>query len=154
MSPLLRQLTERRGLPLVDETSLDAFLDEAAAAGQNALLFFSGDGAQRAETADVAVVLPELLKAFSGKLRGALIAPAAEERLRARFQAYVSPSLVVARGRDPVGVLPKICDWSEYVARISAWLDPHAPVLAGPKPPRVEFTFSDGARGAPNGAAQ
>jgi hydrogenase-1 operon protein HyaE len=145
MSPLLRQLVERRGLPLVDGTTLDAFLDSAAAAGESALLFFSGDGGQRSETADVAVVMPELLAAFAGRLRGAVIAPEAEEALRARFHAYVSPSLVVARGREPIGVLPKICDWAEYMSRIGAWLDPAAPALAGPKRPQVEFTFSGGA---------
>jgi hydrogenase-1 operon protein HyaE len=153
MSPLLRQLIERRGLPLVDDVTLDAFLDSVAADGEHALLFFSGDGAQRPETADVAVVLPELLKAFAGRARGAVIAPQAEEPLRARFHAYVSPSLVVARGREPVGVLPKICDWTDYVARIEVWLDPNTPVLSGAKRPQVEFTFSD-ARSVSGGATQ
>jgi hydrogenase-1 operon protein HyaE len=145
MSPLLRRLIERARLPVVDDLSLDEFLDRSSQERVHALLFFSGDRANRPETADVAVVLPELLSHFSDRLRGAVIAPDAEEGLRARLHAYVSPSLVVMRGREPVGVLPKICDWADYIAKIEGFLDSAAPVIAGPKRPRVEFVFSRGA---------
>lgn len=145
MSPLLRRLIERARLPVVDDLGLDDFLDSASKEGRQVLLFLSGDGANRPETSDVAVVLPELLAHFSDRLRGAFIAPEAEERLRARLQAYVSPSLVVMRGREPIGVLPKIWDWADYIAKIEGFLDPAAPALAGPKAPRVEIVFSRGA---------
>jgi hydrogenase-1 operon protein HyaE len=145
MSPLLRRLTERLALPVVDESSLDDFLDAAAGEGRRALLLLSGDGAQRAETADVLVIFPELLAHFSSRLRGALIAPEAEEKLRSRLLAYASPSLVVMRGREPLGVFPKVYDWADYVEKIERLLDPSAPALAGPKRPQVEITFSRGA---------
>jgi hydrogenase-1 operon protein HyaE len=145
MSPLVRRLFEHHGLPLVDELTLDAFLDGNPGEPKHSVLFFSGDGAPRAETTDVAVVLPELLSYFFGRLRGAMIVPEAEGKLRARLHAHVSPSLVVMRERDPVGVLPKICDWAEYVAKIEAFLDPAAPVLEEPNRPRVDITFSRGA---------
>lgn len=145
MSPLLRRLIERARLPVVDDLSLDDFLDSASKERVQVLLFLSGDGANRPETGDVAVVLPELLSHFSDRLRGAVIAPKAEERLRARLHAYVSPSLVVMRGREPIGVLPKIWDWADYVAKIEGFLDIAAPVIAGPKRPQVEIVFSRGA---------
>lgn len=145
MSPLLRRLIERARLPLVDELSLEAFLDGVSKERAQALLFLSGDGANRPETGDVAVVLPELLSHFSDRLRGAVIAPEAEEKLRPRLHAYVSPSLVVMRGREPVGVMPKIWDWADYLAKIESFLDPCAPVLAGPKRPQVEISFRAGA---------
>lgn len=145
MSPLLRRLIERARLPVVDDLGLDEFLDRASKERVHVLLFLSGDGANRPETGDVAVVLPELLGHFSDRLRGAVIAPEAEERLRARLNAFVSPSLVVMRGREAVGVLPKIWDWADYIARIEGFLDPAAPVLAGPKRPQVEISFSRGA---------
>jgi hydrogenase-1 operon protein HyaE len=144
-TPLLRALTERYSLPLVDASSIDAFLTPAAGECPHALLFFTGDPAQRAETADVAAVLPELLAAFAGRLRGAVVAREAEAALKSRFQVYVLPSLVVARGVDPVGVLPKILDWSEYREKIVACLDPAAPVLVAAKGPKIEFTHSHGA---------
>jgi hydrogenase-1 operon protein HyaE len=143
--PVLDALIERAGLPLVDETNIDAFLAPAAGECPNALLFFSGAAAPRPETTDVAAVLPEILRAFAGRLRGAIVAPEAEAKLKGRFQVFVAPSLSVTRGTEPVAVLPKILDWSDYMSRIEAALDPQAPVLSGPKVPKVDFTFSQGA---------
>ncbi len=141
-TPLLRALTERHGLPHVDASSIDAFLTPAAGESPHALLFFTGDPSQRAETTDVAAVLPEILGAFAGRLRGAVVTREAEAALKARFQVHVLPSLVVTRGPDPVGVLPKILDWSEYRAKIEACLDPAAPILVAAKGPRTEITHS------------
>jgi hydrogenase-1 operon protein HyaE len=143
-TPLLRALIERHGLPQVDEASLDAFLAPAPGESLHTFLFFPGAGANRPETGDVAVVLPELLKSFTGRLRGAVVAPAAEEKLKGRFQVQVFPSLVVTRGAEPIGVLPKIYDWSEYCHKIEVFLDPGAPVLSLSRGPRVEFTHSRG----------
>ena len=141
-TPLLRALTERHGLPLVDEASIDAFLAPAQGECPHAILFFAGD---RGETADVAAVLPEILRAFDGRLRGAVVTAEAEAKLRARFQVHVFPSLAVTRGPDPVGVLPKIQDWSDYREKIEKYLNPDAPVLSAAKGPQVQFTHSHGA---------
>ena len=81
------------------------------------------------ESDDVAVVLPELLKAFAGRFRGAVIALAAEDRLKLRFGVVMAPSLVVARGAETLDVITKIRDWSDYVARLSAALAPNAAAL-------------------------
>ena len=140
-SPLIRALTERSGLPVLDAGTVDAFL----AATPHALLFFTGDPAQRTEAADVAVVLPELLAAFAGRLRAAVIARTAEAALTPRFRVAVLPSLVVTRGADPVGVLPRIRDWSDYLARIDACLAPDAPVLPPMARPEVRIVHTEGA---------
>lgn len=137
-SPLLRALREKHGVVEVDEASIDAFLTDAP----HALLFFAGDPAQRSETHDVAVILPQLIAAFAGRLAPAIVAPAAENALARRFLVGVYPSLVVTRGADPVGVLPKVWDWADYCARITGWLRPDAPVLERPTGPRVNITFS------------
>ena len=142
---LVQALTERHGLPVVDETNIDAFLSPADGESLHAALFFAGAGQNRGETGDVAVVFPEILRSFAGRLRGAVVAAEAENSLRSRFQVFVFPSLAVVRGHDPVGVLPKILDWSEYRARIEGFLDPAAPVLAGPQGPKTVFTHSQGA---------
>ncbi len=144
-TPLLRALTERHGLALVDAAGIDAFLAPAPGECPHALLFFAGDASQRAETNDVAAILPEILRAFAGRLRGAVVAPLAEAELKSRFQVFVFPSLAVARDGEPIGVLPKILDWSDYRQKIEACLDPAAPVLSGARGPKVEFTHSHGA---------
>lgn len=139
---LIRALGERTRLPFIDETNVDAFLAPAAGETENAVLFFTGDPSQRPEADDVAVVLPELLHAFRGRLRGAVISRSAEDKLKARFNVAVMPSLVVTRRGQPLGVLGKIRDWSEYMEKISGWLSPDAPVMVPSGGPRVEFTHA------------
>lgn len=141
-SHLVRALSERAQLPVVDETNIDAFLAPTEGETENTVLFFTGDPAQRPEADDVAVVLPEILQAFRGRLRGAVVKRDAEDKLKARFSVMVMPSLVVTRRDQPVGVLGKIRDWSEYVEKISAWLSPDAPVIVPSGGPKVEITHA------------
>jgi len=141
-SPLIAALGDRYGLPTVDETTIDAFLAPAAGEAEHTLLFFTGDPASRSETLDVAVVMPEILATFQQRLRGAVVARSAEAALAARFRVAVHPSLVVTRRGDPIAVLPKIRDWSEYMEKIDAALAPDAPVLAAEARPRTEFTYT------------
>ena len=141
-SPLIAALSERYGLPVVDETTIDAFLAPAAGEAPHTLLFFTGDPASRAETLDVAVVMPEILAVFQQRLRGAVVARSAEAALAGRFRVAVHPSLVVARGNDPIAVMPKIRDWSDYMEKIDAALAPDAPVLVAETGPRTTFTYT------------
>ena len=138
-SALVRALSQRHGLPVVDAGSIDAFLAPAAGEAVHALLFFSGDPAQRSETNDVAVVMPELLAAFAGALRGAV---GDEDALKTRFGVVVMPSLVVTRGGEPLAVIAKIRDWSEYVERIRACLIEGAPALKPGAGPKTEIRYS------------
>ncbi len=142
MSALITQLATRHGLPTVDATTVDAFLTPAAGEAPHALLFFTGDPETRGDSTDVAVVLPELLAAFAGRLRAAVVDRAAEAALKPRFRVEVLPSLVLCRGGDPVGVMPRIRDWSDYLDTITTLLAPDAPLLAGPAPQRVAITTS------------
>lgn len=130
--PLIEGLTTRHGLQPVDETSVDDFLDETQAAGRDAVLFMPGNVTRRPEGNDVAVVLPELLAAFGGKLAGAVVSPEAEEALRLRFGVVVFPSLVFMRGQRFLGIVPRIRDWSVYLEDISAILAGEGAPLPGP----------------------
>ncbi len=136
-SALVSALHEKHGLPHLGCDDVDAFLD---ASPVHALLMFAGEA--RLECDDVAVVMPELLKAFAGRLRGALIARAAEDALKARFHVVVTPSLVVARGRETLDVIAKIRDWSEYSERLSAALRPQAVPLAQGAGPQTQFRIN------------
>ncbi|MFO1147546.1 MAG: hydrogenase accessory protein [Alsobacter sp.] len=140
---LLDTLTSKHGLPLVDETTIDAFLMPGAGEAAHSILFFAGDPAQRAETTDVAVILPELIACFGKRLRGGLVAQGYEKALKDRFHVLVLPSLVVCRGTIPVAVLPRVLDWAEYVERIHASLASDAPEVQ-PKRANVPFTIAQG----------
>ncbi|CCD98761.1 hydrogenase accessory protein [Bradyrhizobium sp. STM 3809] len=112
-----------RGLPEVDTGSVDAFLANAHRDGAVAVLLSAGDPARFPEALDLAIVLPELITAFQGRLCGAVIAREAEAELGARFGVRVQPSLIFCRGNDVLGVIAKIQDWSVYVDRISRLID-------------------------------
>jgi hydrogenase-1 operon protein HyaE len=139
MSASLRQTLHERHLALVDQASIEDFL---AATPDHGVLFFAGDPAERPETRDLAVILPQLLKSFAGRLRGALVAAEAEDALKERFHVRVFPSLVVLRGSEILGVLPKVYDWADYVARLEAMLRPDAPALVNRSGPRTEINFT------------
>jgi hydrogenase-1 operon protein HyaE len=94
----------------------------AAAADRVVVLFFRGDLARWPESADLAVVLPQLIKAFPGRLAAVVAAAEAERDLMRRFGVSVCPSLALARPGRTLGVIPKIQDWSSYIAKITAML--------------------------------
>ncbi len=139
--PLPQAFIDRMGVPVVDESTVDDVL-----ANGLCMALFAGDPAQRPEAADVAVIFPELLEAFAGRLLGALVASGAEKALGARFHVDVLPSLAVIRNGVTIGVIPRIRDWAEYIEKIDAFLDPDAPPLTKTVAPRVAVTFSQ--RGA------
>lgn len=116
--PLLERLVRDCGIPEVDAASVDAFL----AGPGDAVLFFSEDLKQHPESADVAVVLPELLAAFRGRLRAALVARASERELQKRYGFARWPALVFTRGGEQVGTITGIHDWDEYVEKVQSLL--------------------------------
>lgn len=142
MSALIAALATRHRLPTVDASTIDAFLAPAEGEPAHTLLFFTGDPETRGDSADVAVVLPELLAAYSGLLRAAVVDRAAEAALKPRFSVEVLPSLVMTRGADPLGVMPRIRDWTDYLETIDRLLDPAAPVLPAAARARVPVTHS------------
>jgi hydrogenase-1 operon protein HyaE len=121
---LARGAARRHALPIVDEATVGDFV---AAADDVTVLFFRGDAARFPEAADLAVIVPELVAAFPGRLTAAEVAGAAEPALMARFGVLVCPSLVLARPGRCLGVIAKLQDWPSYVARIGAMLAAEVP---------------------------
>lgn len=113
----------RHGLPEVDAATIDQFLGSADAAGVIAVLLSAGDPTRFPEAIDVAVVLPELIGAFHGRLRGAIIAPGDESALGQRFGVRVQPTLIFVTKGETLGLIAKIQDWSVYVDRINKLID-------------------------------
>jgi hydrogenase-1 operon protein HyaE len=126
--PLITRLTGDLGYPLLDATGLDAFCE----APGDAVLFCGGDPAAYPETLDLAVVLPELMRAFPGRLRAGVAASELEPALQARYGFSRWPSLVFLRDGDYLGTLSGILDWAVYLERIED-------LLAGPvvRPPSI-----------------
>jgi hydrogenase-1 operon protein HyaE len=114
MSVLLEQLQIKHGLPLLDADNYDPFVY----GNDTVLLFFSNDPVLFLESHDVAVILPELLKAFAGRLQAAVVGKTIERELQARFRFTSWPSLVFLRGGEYLGVISGIKDWQEYLVEI------------------------------------
>lgn len=109
-SPLIEQLQTRHGYPLLDADSYDHFVYGV----ETVVLFFCNDPVQFPESHDVAVILPELVKAFNGRLQAAIIAKPIERELQARFRFTGWPSLVFLRNGEYLGAITGIKDWQEY----------------------------------------
>ncbi len=136
-TPLIEALTHRHGFAVVDEASVGAFL----AAHDCSVLFFPGDAGRLVESNDVAVILPEILKAYGKRLAPALVAPSAERALQRRFRFNAFPSLVFLRRDGYLGVLSRVLDWSDYMTSIPLILAREA---SEPPP----FEFPDGCHSA------
>ena len=115
--PLIERLTREYGYPELTADSLQPFLEQSG----HSLLLLAGDPGKYPEALDLAVILPELVKAFDG-IAAAVVAPAAEEEMQARFGFTAWPTLVLMRGEGYLGALSRTRDWSVYLAEIEALL--------------------------------
>lgn len=127
-SPLIERLTREFGYPVLTSKTLDAFLQST----ENTVLFFTEDPKTNPEANDVAVVLPELVRHFCGKLSPAIVAREDERTLQTLYGFNLWPALVFLRKDKYLGVISKIRDWSDYLDQIQGFLD------AGPvRPPTL-----------------
>jgi hydrogenase-1 operon protein HyaE len=147
-TPLIDALVQRHGFQIVDEGSIDAFL----AANEHSVLFFPGDAERLVETADVAVILPEILKLYGNRIAPGLVAKPAERVLQRRFRFNAFPAIVFMRRAGYLGVLTRVLDWPDYMSAIPAILAREAG-----DPPPFEFPdacYSNGLKRDTDGAAQ
>lgn len=112
--PLIERLVRELGVPEVGAGDVDAFL----ASPGDAVLFFTEDPKQYPESADVAVILPELMQALPGRFRAAVVERASERALQKRFGFARWPALVFVRGGDVVGAITSMHDWDEFVQKV------------------------------------
>lgn len=114
--PLITRLTDEFNWPhLANDSDLAEFTNRAGVH----VLFVPGDPRRNLETADVAVILPELRQAFQGKFDCAVVDDAIENDLRQNTRVLKTPSLIFYRDGQMIGAIPKVRDWAEYVTRIT-----------------------------------
>lgn len=119
LHPLIARLTTAFGYPrIADAGELAAFLSRPGVH----CLFIPGDSRRNLETADAAVILPELRQAFQGAFDCAVIDDAIEAELRERYRALKTPGLLFFRQSDFVGAIERVRDWPDYLARITHFL--------------------------------
>jgi hydrogenase-1 operon protein HyaE len=132
LPPVIQRLVEALDAQLIDESSLEAFLQRPG----DQVLFLSGDPVQFPEGLDVAVVLPELRGAVSKAFGIGVVARESQEAIARRYGNQRWPALVFLRDGRYVATLAGMHDWTDYVARVEAALalpTTRPPiVLAGP----------------------
>ncbi len=114
-SPLIDALTAKHGFVPVNARNLDEFLK----ANGESVLFFAGDSERLVESDDVAVILPEILKHFAGRLAPAIVEKQAERALQLRYRFNAFPALVFCRGEGYLGAICRVLDWQDYLSGIS-----------------------------------
>jgi hydrogenase-1 operon protein HyaE len=119
---VLARLTEELGYPVVDPDNVDAFL----AGSEEAVLFFPNDPERYKESADVAVILPELVADLGRPLVPAVVGAPREKELAARFGVTVWPALAFFRQGEHRGTIARVRDWADYKQQIPALLDSRA----------------------------
>ncbi|MEO1678580.1 MAG: hydrogenase accessory protein [Pseudomonadota bacterium] len=120
--PLIERLTTEFEWPrLATEDKILAWLSRPGVH----VLFVPGDAKRNLETADVAVILPELHRAFQGRFDCAIVADETTPGVKESSGVYKTPSLIFYRDGVCLGGIPKVRDWDDYMARIARFLDLH-----------------------------
>ena len=124
---LIERLITELGYAEVSLGNHDEFVAEP---GMN-VLFFPGDPATVRDATDVAVVLPELVAAFDGRLRPGIVNDIFGDgsMLKRRYGFTEYPALVFVRSGEYVGTIARIQHWADYLDRISDLI-----VAAGRRP--------------------
>jgi hydrogenase-1 operon protein HyaE len=131
--PLIQRLFDDYGYPEVTLGSHAAFINQPGVT----VLFFAGDPKSFRETTDVAVVLPELVKAFQGRLIPGVVAVEAEKALQQHYGFAAWPALVFLRDGGYLGTITGIQNWTEYLHEIGELVTGDIKVAPGFKIPVV-----------------
>lgn len=129
-SQLIRAMCATHGYPVLTEETIDDYLHEH----EDVVLFFTENPTHFLESDDVAVILPELMKLFGGRLAAAVIDKESERALHKRYNFKGWPSLVFLRRGQYLGVITRIKDWDIYIREFERILnsDPVPPPVIPP----------------------
>jgi hydrogenase-1 operon protein HyaE len=111
LHPLLEQLVSRHGFTAVDADSIYDFIHAAG----HAMLIFTEDPVRYKETLDLAVIAPEVARAFAGQFRVGVLYPDAARKVAPRFGFARWPALVMLRDGAYVGAIDGLRNWDEYL---------------------------------------
>jgi len=138
--PLVAQLFSRHGFAPVTLENFDAWTQVP---GRTLLVFIEDPGRYK-ETLDLAVIVPELCRAFPDRFRVGVLLPEAARAIAVRYGFRRWPALVVLADGKYVGAVDGLRNWDEYLAEVAGLLD-----AAPTRPP----TLGIGVKGNSEGAA-
>lgn len=128
LHPLIAQLFTKHRFAEITASNIDTFL----ATPGHALLVFTDDPLRVKETLDLAVIVPELVRAFPGRFSVGVLLPQAAREVQPRYGFRRWPAFVVLRDGAYVGAVDGLRNWDEYLDIVARLLE--APVV---RPPTV-----------------
>lgn len=139
--PLVERLCVTLAAPLLEAADFDAW----ANAPGHALAVFTEDPMLYRETLDVAVIVPELARAFAGRFRTGVLLQAAARTIAPRYGFRRWPALVLLKDGRYVGAIDGLRDWHEYVGALDALL-----AAAPTRPPSIGIAVKTAGGDAPS----
>jgi hydrogenase-1 operon protein HyaE len=127
--PLLAQLVDKHYFTRLSAADFDAFTQRPG----RTLLMFLEDPVRYRETLDLAVIVPELVRAFPGRFAVGVLMPADARREARRYGFARWPAFVMLRDGHYVGAVDGIRDWDVYVGELDRLLaaEPTRPPTVG-----------------------
>jgi hydrogenase-1 operon protein HyaE len=142
--PLVEQMFSRHACTRVDADDVEAFLARSG----HTLLVFTEDPMRFKETLDLAVIVPQLQRAFPGRFVVGVLLPEAARQVQRRYGFNRWPALVMLKDGQYVGVIDGLRNWDEYLEEMQALLS-----AAPSRPPTVGIPVrgpGDGANACPS----
>ncbi|MEP7181829.1 MAG: hydrogenase [Betaproteobacteria bacterium] len=141
--PLIAQLFTKHGCTDVRAANFDAFTRRPG----RTLLLFLEDPFRYRETLDLAVIAPEIARAFDPRPALGVLLPEAAREFCVRYGFRRWPAFVVLADGDYVGAVDGLRNWDEYLTEV-------ARLLAAPptRAPTVGIAVKGAGNGNGNGA--
>ena len=122
--PLVEQLVTKHGATPLTAEAVDAFVDAPGLA----MLVFTEDPLRVRETLDLAVIVPQIRRAFAGCFRVGVLLPEAARAVQPRYGFRRWPGLVMLRDGAYLGTIDGLRTWEEYMNQVTHLIDAeHAP---------------------------
>jgi hydrogenase-1 operon protein HyaE len=137
--PLIAQLFSKHGFAQITVANFAAWTEVP---GRTLLLFIEDPGRYR-ETLDLAVIVPELVRAFPGRFDVGVLLPEAARQIGLRYGFRRWPAFVMLADGKYVGAVDGLRDWDEYLAEMTRLLD-----AAPTRPPTLGIAVKGGGEGA------
>ena len=137
--PLIAQLFSKHGFAQITVDNFSAWTDIP---GRTLLLFIEDPGRYQ-ETLDLAVIVPELVRAFPGRFEVGVLLPEVAREIALRYGFRRWPAFVMLADGKYVGAVDGLRDWDEYLVEMARLLD-----AAPTRPPTLGIAVRGGGEGA------
>ena len=137
--PLIAQLFGKHGFAEVTKANFAAWTQ---AIGRSLLLFIEDPGRDK-ETLDLAVIVPELCRAFPDRFKVGVLLPEAARAIAVRYGFRHWPALVILADGKYVGAVDGLRNWDEYLAEVAGLLE-----AAPTRPPTLGIAIKGNGEGA------